>query len=285
MKFSAHRLCLSALGAMLMFSQPTRAEDDRPIVDDKDVPKEQPLSEKLPTFWLAGDSTLNSKDPMRGWAQEIGTFFDPKKIQVVNRAIGGRSSRTFFGEGRWDQLLSGVKKGDIVLVQFGHNDVGPLDDKGKFRGSIKGTGDETQDVTKPDGTVETVHSFGWYLRTYARTAKEKGATVILCSPIPHKKFDAQGKLVPDWVEWRGWVKESAKKEGAEFIDLTEAISAAYEKLGKEEVEKLFADKGTHTNAQGAQLNAKAVILCLEKLPGKPLDAFLSPQGKEIKNLP
>ena len=161
------------------------------------MPKEEAAaSNKLPTLWIAGDSTLRSNAPMRGWGQDLGTFFDPAKINVVNRAIGGRSSRTFFTEGRWKQILDGIKPGDFVIIQFGHNDVGPLDERGKFRGSVKGIGEETEKVTKPDGSVEEVRSYGWYLREMARSAREKKAKVILCSPVPHKKFDAAGEIRP-----------------------------------------------------------------------------------------
>ena len=179
------------------------AEDDRPVIDDSQVKKEVPAS-ALPTLWIAGDSTVKNQGAMRGWGQDIATLLDTTKIQVVNRAIGGRSSRTFFNEGRWDDMLKTMKAGDIVLVQFGHNDVGALDERGKFRGSVKGIGDETQEVKKPDGSVETVHSYGWYLKHFARTAKAKGATVVLCSPVTHKKFDREGKFVRDLEQWGGW---------------------------------------------------------------------------------
>ena len=153
---------LILLGLALLVPLPARAQDDRPVVNDRDAPQEIVAANHLPTLWIAGDSTLRSNAPMRGWGQDLGAFFDPKKINVVNRAIGGRSSRTFFSEGRWQEILDRLKPGDFVIIQFGHNDVGPLDARGKFRGSIKGIGDETEKVTKPDGTTEEVHSYGWY---------------------------------------------------------------------------------------------------------------------------
>src|SRR5690242_2963879 len=111
------------------------AQDERPIVDDSQVKKEVPAS-TLPTLWIAGDSTVKNQGTMRGWGQDIASLVDATKIQVVNRAIGGRSARTFFNEGRWDDMLKTMKSGDVVLVQFGHNDVGALDERGKFRGSV-----------------------------------------------------------------------------------------------------------------------------------------------------
>ncbi len=260
-------LCLAlAAGSVLA--------DDRPIVDDRGEKKEARARRELPTLWIAGDSTVKSRGEMRGWGQEIGSYFDPKRINVVNHAIGGRSSRTFFTEGRWQAILDELQEGDFVIIQFGHNDVGPPDARSKFRGSVKGIGDETEEVEKPDGTVETVHTYGWYLREYARTAREKGATVILCSPVPHKDFDQRGDYKGDWEEWAEWVEKCAKAEDAYFVDLAKLVGKKYDRMGLKKVEKLFADARTHTNAEGAKLNAEVLAEALEKLPGKPLRRFL-----------
>ncbi|MEO5916897.1 MAG: rhamnogalacturonan acetylesterase [Luteolibacter sp.] len=267
---------LLALGLL-----PVCAEDDRPIVSDKDAPKENVAKNNLPTLWIAGDSTLRSNAPLRGWGQDLGTFFDPKKINVVNRAIGGRSSRTFFTEGRWKEILDGIKPGDFVIIQFGHNDVGALDEKGKFRGSVKGIGDGTEKVAKPDGTIEEVHSYGWYLKEMARTAREKKAKVILCSPVPHMKFDRDGKSVHDWKEYRGYVEACAKSEHAIYLDLAERIGNAYDKLDQETIKSYFADKGTHTSATGSLFNAKQVVSGLRSIPTAPLDIYLNAAGKEV----
>src|SRR5213595_4196151 len=94
-------------------------DDARPVVDDSKTTPAQVRDPKLPTLWIVGDSTLNSNAPLRGWGQELAQFFDLKRINVVNRAIGGRSSRTFQYEGRWDKIMSEIKKGDFVILQFG----------------------------------------------------------------------------------------------------------------------------------------------------------------------
>lgn len=255
------------------------AEDDRPVVNDSGVAPEKPAAGTLPTLWIAGDSTVKSNAPMRGWGQDLGQFFDPKKINVVNHAIGGRSSRTFYTEGRWQKLLEGVKPGDWVIIQFGHNDVGRPDASSKFRGSVKGIGDNTETVTKEDGKTEVVQSYGWYLKTMARTARAKGANVILCSPIPHKKFDSAGKPVRDWNEWRGWVQTCAKDTGAYYVDLCELIARDYDKLKQSEIEAMFADKGTHTNESGSRFNARALVTGLQSLPKNPLGTYFAPAAK------
>lgn len=277
--FTLSRRRLLALCFLLI--TPVSAKDDRPVVDDRGTPRENAAQQNLPTLWIAGDSTLRSNAPMRGWGQDLGTFFDPAKINVVNRAIGGRSSRTFFTEGRWKEIEDALKPGDFVIIQFGHNDVGPLDERGKFRGSLKGTGNETEKVKKPDGSIEEVHSYGWYLQQMARSAREKKAKVILCSPVPHKKFDRSDKFVQDWKDYRGWVEQVAKAERAAFVDLADIIGNQYAALPKATVESYYADKGTHNNAEGAMFNAKAVVAGLKAIPGAPLDGYLSDKGKVI----
>ncbi len=267
-------LTLALLAAFPLFQ--LRAEDDRPVVNDRNVAREKAASGKLPTLWLAGDSTMRSNAPMRGWAQDIGSFFDPAKINVVNRAIGGRSSRTFHTEGRWKDILDNLKPGDFVIIQFGHNDVGPPDERSKFRGSLKGIGNETERIKKPDGSTEVVHTFGWYLREMAGSARKKKAKVILCSPIPHKKFDADGRPVRDWDGWREWIESCAKQEHAVFLDLAEIIGSEYDKLDQATIEGFFADKGTHTNAEGSMFNARAVVSGLRKIPTDPFKPYLSP---------
>ena len=254
------------------------AADDRPVVNDSGVAPEKPAAGTLPTLWIAGDSTVKSAAPLRGWGQDLGRFFDPKKINVVNHAIGGRSARTFYTEGRWQKLVDGIKPGDWVIIQFGHNDVGRPDASSKFRGSVKGIGDETETVTLADGTSEVVHSYGWYLKTYVRTARAKGANVILCSPIPHKKFESAGKFVRDWADFRGWVAACAKAEGASYVDLSELIARGYDKLKQPEIEALFADKGTHTNEAGSLFNTRALVSGLKALPKNPLGGYFSAEA-------
>lgn len=263
------------LGLLLLV--PILRADERPVVDDRSQVRERPANPALPTLWIAGDSTVKCPAPMRGWGQEIGAWLDPAKLNVANRAIGGRSSRTYFTEGRWEEILASLKKGDFVLIQFGHNDVGPIDARSKFRGSLKGTGDETAEVVKADGKTEVVHSFGWYLRHFARTAREKGATVILCSPVPHRDFDRDGHYREDWQEWRGWIQECARAEEAAFIDLAQLIGREYARLGPEGTKPLFADARTHSTPAGAKLNARIVAAALRQLPGDPMASlFLHP---------
>lgn len=258
-------------------------DDARPVVADT-KPAETAVNPKLPTLFIVGDSTLNSNAPLRGWGQELAQFFDLSKINVVNRAIGGRSSRTFQYEGRWDKVLADLKKGDFVLIQFGHNDVGKYDDPAsKDRPSIHGEDDETLELTRfADGKKEVIHTFGWYMRKYGNDVKAKGATAIFCSMVPHKDWD-NGKIVrKEQATFVQWTANAAKATGAAFIDLNDIIALEFETLGVERVEPLFGDKRTHSTPAGALLNAKMVVAGIKAL-GKPkLKKYLSAKGKEIK---
>jgi lysophospholipase L1-like esterase len=99
-----------------------------------------------PTLFLVGDSTVKvGTTGQVGWGERIADYFDPARIAVVNDARGGRSSRTFLTEGLWDRVLTDVRQGDFVVMQFGHNDGSALFDTNPPRGSIKGTGEETRD--------------------------------------------------------------------------------------------------------------------------------------------
>jgi len=238
---------------------------------------------KLPTLWIVGDSTLNSNAPLRGWGQELAQFFDQRKINVVNRAIGGRSSRTFQNEGRWDKVLAEMKPGDLVLIQFGHNDVGRYDDPAaKERPSLHGEGDDTVDVTKKDGSKETVHTFGWYMRKYGNDARAKGAAAIFCSMVPHKDWE-NGKIVRKEREtFVEWTKNAAVATGAAFIDLNESAARRLEALGPEKVQALFGDARTHSTPAGALLNAETVVAGLKALKRPNLSRYFSEKVKPIE---
>src|SRR5579872_6729056 len=142
---------------------------------------------RVPTLFIVGDSTVkNGTKGQQGWGDPIAAHFDKTKIKVENHAIGGRSSRTFQTEGRWDKILAAAQPGDFVLIQMGHNDGGPLDDAARARGSLSGTGDETKEIDNPiTKKKEVVHTYGWYLRKYIADARDKKMTPILLSPIPH----------------------------------------------------------------------------------------------------
>jgi rhamnogalacturonan acetylesterase len=219
-----------------------------------------------PTLYIIGDSTVkngrgNGDRDMWGWGQVLAPHFDAAKIRVDNRAIGGRSSRTFVTEGRWDDVLDDLRPGDFVLIQFGHNDGAPLFEGDRPRGSIPGHGDETEDgVVALTGKPETVHTYGWYLRRFIADAKAKGATPIVLSPVPRDVWRS-GRVVRADKNYGRWAAEAARQGGAPFVDLNEIVAAHYERAGEEAVRRDYfttADH-THTSRAGAELNAECVV--------------------------
>lgn len=238
-------------------------------------------SSSLPTLYLIGDSTVNTPTKgQQGWGTPLPSFFDASKIAVMNRARGGRSSRTYFTEGLWEQVRDLLKPGDFVLMQFGHNDGGPLAD-GRARASLKGNGEETQDVdNKTTGKKETVHTYGWYLRTYIKEAKAKGATPIVLSPIPRNIWK-DGKVARAANDYGKWAAEAAKSEGALFVNLNEIIAGHYEEIGQQKVADTYftAADHTHTSPEGAKFNASCVVEGIRLLKDCPLAKYLLPDAK------
>ena len=231
-------------------------------------------TKEKPVFYIIGDSTVKNgdgtgKNNQMGWGTVITPFFDTTRIDVRNHAIGGRSSRTFITDGRWDKILETLKKGDYVIMQFGHNDASPLDDTARARGTIKGIGDDSTEIYNPIRKMkEVVHSYGWYMRRFVKDTKARGAIPIMCSLIPRDNWK-DGKVVRSADSYALWTKEIAEQEGAYFIDLNELIAVKYEKMGEQEVHKFFPADHTHTNLEGAKLNAKIVAKALKKInPGK-----------------
>ncbi|UOQ70418.1 rhamnogalacturonan acetylesterase [Hymenobacter cellulosilyticus] len=215
---------------------------------------------RRPTLFLIGDSTVrNANAPQMGWGTQLPAFFDSTKIRIDNRAMAGRSTRTFVAEKRWRVVDSLLRPGDFLLLQFGHNEGSPPDTtKAGRRGVLRGTGEETKELTWPDGRRETVHTYGWYLRQFIRQAKAKGATPIVASMIPRNQWQ-DGRVKRASSDFGGWAREVARQENVAFIDLNELTAAKYDQLGPEAVAKLFAGDHTHTNEAGALLNATSVV--------------------------
>jgi rhamnogalacturonan acetylesterase len=233
-----------------------------------------------PTIWLIGDSTVKNgsgkgQDGLWGWGDRLYTVIDTNKISIRNHAIGGRSSRTFIAEGRWDVVLNQIRPGDYVIMQFGHNDNGPVNDNFRARGTIRGTGEETEEIdnilTKKH---EIVHSFGWYLRKFCQDTKAKGAIPIVCSRIPGNSWK-EGKTQQATEDWAKWAEETAKTENTFFINLNKIIALKYDALGETEVtSKYFLKDRTHTNEAGAILNAAVVAEGIKSLKGCKLKKYV-----------
>ncbi len=245
-----------------------------------------PANRKLPSLFLVGDSTVRNgrgdgANNQMGWGEPLVAYFDLSKINVVNRAIGGRSSRTYITEGHWARTLALMQAGDVVLFQFGHNDSGPLDDSARARGSLNGVGDESREIDNPiTKQHEVVHTYGWYMTQYVKDTVAKGATPIVCSPVPRKTWKG-GHIERSGESYAGWARVVAEKERVGFIDLNEIIARKYDALGEAAVEPLFGDPHTHTSLAGAVINAESVVEGLKALANDPVAKDFSAKGMRV----
>ena len=240
-------------------------------------------TEGKPVVFITGDSTVKNadKDPdgMWGWGAVANTIFDEAKIDIVNAAMAGRSCRSYLNEGRWERVYNSLKPGDFVLIQFGHNDISPID-KPKYRGAIATTKDTChvyrmqaakEDLSKQNvidqklkantqvGSYEVVYSFGWYLKKFIQDVREKGATPILVSLTPRNEWP-NGKIERRNDTYGKWYREVAAETGSEFVDLHN-ITADFlnKKCGKKEkAMKYFNHDHTHTSLLGAKTNAQSI---------------------------
>jgi len=279
-----HNLALGGLLAAALLFALTGARAQTPPKDSTQPPATPvqttvaaaaPLNPALPTVFIVGDSTARNQADL-GWGDHLTRYFDTARINVANRAIAGRSSRTFIHEGAWDKVLAELKAGDYVLIQMGHNDGGDLDGA-KPRGSLKGLGDESKDVTLLDGTVETVHTFGWYLRKYVADARAKQATPILLTLTVRNiwKDGADGKPhIERDMGYDATIEQLAAELKVTVADMGTIEADRLEALGAEKTALLFPRDHTHTSAEGAELNAQSVVLAL-RAAQSPLAIYLA----------
>jgi len=233
--------------------------------------------ENAPVIFLIGDSTVkNGKGKgdggQWGWGSFFDRFFDTDCISIENHALGGRSSRTFYTEGLWDKVLPGIRKGDYLFIQFGHNDGGPLN-TGRARASLTGTGDESETVImERHGGPEEVFTFGHYLRIYIRQAKAAGAIPVVLSPTPGNKW-TNGRINRMTDTYTRWAQEVARQENVPFIDLNALTADKADTMGEEKARGLFIDS-VHTNEEGAIINGQSVIEGLKRLKDFSLNKYI-----------
>ncbi len=230
---------------------------------------------KLPTVFVVGDSTVKNHGAGEGWGDHMAPFFDGARIQVLNWAMGGRSTRSFIDEGRWTRVLAQMKAGDIVIVQFGHNDQSEIT---MDRGTLISNGSEAETVfSDRDGSRVSVGTFGTYVRQYVADARARGATVILCTPVPRNWWLDDGRFNNVMAEHSALVRGLGKELGVPVIDLNAPLSARYAGMGRRAVSSQWYTVGdnTHTNADGARVNAAAVIDGIRGLT-TPLKGYLKP---------
>ncbi len=251
----------------------------------------QPARADLPTLFIIGDSTVRNGNGTGmggqwGWGDYLAPYFDTNKINVVNDALGGTSSRTFYRD-RWPGVKAMMKPGDFVIMQFGHNDSSPINEavaspRARARGTIRGVGSETELVTNVlTKRFEVVHSFGWYEEQIINETRAQGATPMVCSLIPHNNWK-DGRAVRNKEDYAGWAEEAARAEHAPFLDINEIIARRYDQMGQENVKPLFiVGAGPHTSMAGAETNATCVVAALKGLKENPLAKYLSEKAEPV----
>jgi len=250
------------------------------------------LDRNLPTLWIIGASAVRNghdtgADGQWGWGNPIGAFFDRSRINVVNFALGGTSTRTYQALGLWDRVLADMKRGDYLLVQFGSNDSSPVNDVARARGTLPGNGEETQEIdnlrTKQH---EIVHTYGWYIRKFIKEARAKGAVCeIVLSPDPKNTWK-DGKVLRA-ANFRAWDQAAAAQEQAMFVDVNERIAQAYDAAGQDPVTREYVPVGEteHTDWAGAILNARCIVAGIRELDRCGLVNYLQPGAVADPPLP
>ena len=258
-----------------------------PVPDQTGVPQNAPLNPKLPTVFIVGDSTARNKADL-GWGDHFVHYFDTTRVNIANRAIAGRSSRSYINEGHWEDVLTEMKPGDYVLIQMGHNDGGgPLGPSFRGRGEGKGIGDESAEIpierpyaTGPlaGKTTETIHTFGWYTQKYIADTRAKGATPIMLTVTVRDIWTPgpDGKLhIERDMGYRAFQEQIAAAEHVPLIDMATVAADKFEMLGPDTTRLLFPIDHTHTSAVGAEMNAASVVTALQNA-NSPLVQYIAP---------
>ena len=233
--------------------------------------KIEPVTD-VTTIFLCGNSTVvdQENEPWASWGQMITRWFGPQ-VAIANFAESGLSCTTFLAQLRLDKILSQLKKGDYVIVEFGHND-----EKEKKAG---------------DGAW---YSYSRNLKIFADRVKAAGGNIIFCTPTARRSFDNNGHINNTHGDYPEAMKTVAQREQVPVVDLTRMSTLFYEALGVEgskkalvhypantfaNQEKPLADN-THFNPFGAWEIAKMVVMGLKQL-NSPLAGYLLPEWQDF----
>ncbi|KAH7122109.1 putative rhamnogalacturonan acetylesterase precursor [Dactylonectria estremocensis] len=227
------------------------------------APSGEAFRRASPTVYFCGDSTMaqngGGDGDTDGWGSYVGEFLT---ATTVNKAIGGRSARSYWDEGRFQEVADLVVSGDIVVIEFGHNDGGSPESSDNGRSDCPGTGTET---CISDDTGETVYTFIYYVVQASNLMLAKGATVILSSQTPNNQWETgvYGGSAPRFV---GYQKTAADSLGdsVTFVDHFQAVSNMYFQMGSDAVNALYPNDHTHTSPEGASLAAQAFVQAIDE---------------------
>jgi lysophospholipase L1-like esterase len=190
-------------------------------------------------IWLIGDSTMAAKKaerfPESGWGVELSDYVT-EKAQVHNHAASGRSTKSFVDEGRWKIVKDSIKKGDYVVIEFGHND------------------EKAEEKLHTDAQT----SFKDNLRNFVSETRAKGGIPVICSSIVRRKFDESGNLVDTHGDYIAAAEEVATETKTIYVDMEKETRQLVIKLGPEKSKELFnygKKDDTHLNHYGAKVVA------------------------------
>ncbi|MFF9812968.1 rhamnogalacturonan acetylesterase [Streptomyces sp. NPDC014006] len=197
------------------------------------------------TLYIAGDSTAAQKyadaAPETGWGMAL-PFFLHRELVVADHAMNGRSSRSFIDEGRLGAILSVIRPGDVLVVQFAHND---------------------EKATDPTRYTEPWTTYRECLRRYVDGARERGARPVLATPVERRRFDAAGDAQPTHGDYPAAMRALAEEERVALLDVQRLSLALWQELGVEETKTYFnwtatEQDNTHFNPPGAIAVARLV---------------------------
>jgi len=233
---------------------------DEPIAEIyiPDVKPDEPINDNR-TIYIAGDSTVQtyraSYAPQQGWGSFLGDYFD-EKVNIENHAIAGRSSKSFYDNGRLDTILNKISEGDYLLVQFGINDSAASNAEryAPTCGKVPGT----------EGSYE------FYIAKYIEGAKAKGATPILITPTLSLKNNTNGKFTASYTNYTDSVKKLANYYKIPYIDLNGLMVDHYNSIGYDNAYKYHmcstgSTDMTHFTETGANAVAGLIAGAVKKL--------------------
>jgi lysophospholipase L1-like esterase len=201
---------------------------------------------EVPTVFLLGDSTVcdQSREPFNSWGQMLPRFFTPD-IAIANHAESGETYRDSIGRRRLDKVLSLMKPGDYLLMQFGHNDQKQI---------AAGTG----------GPFTTYKA---EIKQHVDGVRAHGGIPVIISPMERRNFDSLGKIKPTLADYAEASRQAAKELGVAFIDLNAMSIPFYEALGPDHAYLAFAGTGTerdatHHDNYGSYELAKCIVTAI-----------------------
>jgi len=210
-----------------------------------------PTSTRMPTIYLAGDSTVQSYNssyyPQAGWGQVIYEYFT-SDVKFVNKAIAGRSSKNFVEQGRLDEILNVIQEGDYLFIQFGHNDA---------------------TISNPDRYAAPYTTYKEYLAKFVDGARAKGAIPVLITPVARLNYK-NNTYVNDFPDYCNAMKQVAAEKNCAIIDLMTKCLNYYSTLDYNKVFTFYmvSSNGTdytHFTETGAREIAKLVAQGVKEL--------------------